>query len=166
MRQQLPRTVDAQIAPDPTQTRSSPRYPFFSAIVAIDVQASTRIAGRLSDIGRNDCYMDTISPFAPSAVVTLTITREGQTFTTQAQVVYSQIGMGMGLLFTTAEAEQLRMLETWMGELGGGMRSDQTAPLLSTQSDTTLSAGREMREILTELITLLKRKNIMSDSEA
>jgi hypothetical protein len=63
--------------------------------------------------------MDTICPFPTKADVTLTITRDKQSFKTQAKVVYSQIGMGMGLLFTTAQPEQLRQLGIWLGELGG-----------------------------------------------
>ena len=74
--------------------------PFTTAVEAIDIQANTRITGRLSDIARKACYMDTISPFATGAAVTLTITKNNQSFKTDANVIYSQIGMGMRLFFT------------------------------------------------------------------
>src|ERR1700737_782191 len=102
------------------ETRSCPRYPFSSAVEAIDGQASIRIRGRLSDISRNGCYVDTICPFAAKAVITLVITKDDQSFKTEAKVVYSQIGMGMGLLFTKADPEQLLLLGTWLAELDHG----------------------------------------------
>lgn len=99
--------------------RRWPRYPFTTAVEAIDIQANIRIIGRLSDIAREGCYMDTISPFATRAAVTLTITKNNQSFTTEANVIYSQIGMGMGLFFTKAEPAQLSLLEAWLQELAG-----------------------------------------------
>jgi hypothetical protein len=150
---------------DHSEKRCCPRYPFSPAVEAIDLQANTRIMGRLSDIARHGCYMDTISPFAVKADVTLMITRDNQSFKTQAQVVYSQVGMGMGLFFTTAEPEQLRLLETWLGELGGGKQREPDVPIFELQPDSAKSTDHQLRDILGELITLLSRKNIVSDSE-
>lgn len=110
--------------------------------------------------------MDTISPFLAATAVTLTIRKGSESFKTQAKVVYSQIGMGMGLLFTTAEAEELRMLGMWLGELAGGDRRQPTAPNVELQSDTAKSTVYELRDIFEELITLLRRKSVLIDSEA
>ncbi len=162
---QLQKTDHGQLPRDPAEKRSCPRYPFSSAVEAIDIQASTRIMGRLSDIARNGCYMETISPFAPKAAVTLTITRGNQSFKTQAKVVYSQIGMGMGLLFTTAEPEHLRLLGTWLCELGGGKPDEPHVPNLIQQPNTVNNTDHELRDIFGELITLLSRKDIVNDSE-
>src|ERR1700687_1188638 len=92
------------------EKRISPRFPFSPNVEAIDVQAETQILGRHSDISWNGCYVDTINSFAKNTAVALTVTRNSQSFKTQAKVVYSQIGMGMGLFFTTAEPEQLPVL--------------------------------------------------------
>jgi len=127
------KTINGQNPPNPAQRRSCPRYPFSPAVEAIDDQASIRIRGRLSDISRNGCYMDTISPFAPKSVVSLVITKDNQLFKTQAKVIYSQIGMGMGLLFTTADPDQLLLLGTWLACLchppTGGRRARQASGL-------------------------------------
>jgi len=55
--------------------------------------------------------MDTISPCALNAAVILTITRDTRTFRTKAKVVYSLDAMGMGLMFTSTEPDQVRELE-------------------------------------------------------
>jgi hypothetical protein len=154
-----------------TEKRSCPRYPFSCAAEAIDIQGNTRITGRISDISRNGCYIDTISPFAPKAAVTLIITKDKQSFKTQAKVVYSQIGMGMGMMFTTAEPDQLHVLGTWLAELSGERVHELEAPVPEAKVTAEKSGAPETRNvlselILSELIILLSRKEILNDSEA
>src|ERR1700740_1308783 len=107
------------IASEPAEKRRHPRFPFSSGGEAVDLQANVHVTGRLSDISRSGCYMDTISPFAVDAAIILTVTHEGRTFKTKAKVVYSLNGMGMGITFTTTEPDQARVLDAWLAELGG-----------------------------------------------
>ncbi|MGB8457794.1 MAG: PilZ domain-containing protein [Candidatus Acidiferrum sp.] len=165
MMEQHTKTIYGQLAAAPVEKRSCPRYPFSTAVEAIDIQADTRIVGRLSDISRNGCYVDTINPFAKDAAVSLTITRDLHSFKSQAKVVYSKIGMGMGLLFTTAEPEQLRVLGSWLGELSGGKVAAQDAANLVHLSETRDGADHELRKIVGELIALLNVKNLLNDTE-
>jgi hypothetical protein len=166
----LNKTAYGQPAPAPAEIiekRSCPRFPFSPAVEALDLHADTRIMGRLSDISRNGCYMDTINPFAKDAAVTLTVTRDNQSFRTQAKVVYSKTGMGMGLLFTTSEPDQLRILGSWLNELSGG-KIDEDESNLFLQRETTKNADvelQELRKIVSELVALLNGKNILNDSE-
>jgi hypothetical protein len=151
----------------PVEKRSCPRFPFSPAVEAIDLQADTRIMGRLSDISRNGCCVDTINPFAKGAAVALAVTRDNQSFKTQANVAYSKTGMGMGLLFTTAEPDQLRILGSWLNELSGG-RIDEGESNLFLQRNTTNSTETELRELrktVSDLAALLNAKNILNDSE-
>jgi hypothetical protein len=155
-------------AAKPAEKRSCPRFPFSPAVEALDLKSDMRTMGRLSDISRNGCYVDTINPFAKGAAATLTVTRDDQSFKTQAKVVYSNIGMGMGLLFTTAEPDQLRILGSWLNELSGG-RIDEDESNLCLLRETTKNADaelRELRKILGELVAMLNAKNILNDSEA
>jgi hypothetical protein len=122
---------------EPVEKRSCPRYPFSPAVEALDLQSDLRIKGRLADISRNGCYVDTINPFVKDAPVTLTISRDNQSFKTQAKVVYSKMGMGMGLLFTTAEPDQLRVLGSWLNELNGGSVDGEEQSNLFLQPETT-----------------------------
>jgi|SRR5580658_5749681 hypothetical protein len=155
-------------AAEPVEKRSCPRFPFSPAVEALDLQADIRIKGRLSDISRNGCYVDTINPFAKDSAVTLTVTRDNQSFKTQAKVVYSKMGMGMGLLFTTAEPDQLRILGSWLNELSGGSAEEEEQPNVFLQREAAKSTDvelRELRKIVSELVALLNSKSILNDSE-
>jgi len=161
----LNQTTHGQLSAKPSEKRSCIRYPFSPAVEAMDIGADTRILGRLSDISRNGCYVDTISPFGKGSEVKLTITSDNLSFETCAKVVYSNVGMGMGLLFTTAEPGQLQVLGKWLSELSGGKVVEQGAPNPSLQLETAKNTDPELRKIVTDLIALLNGKNILNDSE-
>lgn len=146
--------------------RSCPRYPFSPEVEVIEVQSDTHLRARLADIGRNGCYADTINPFPKDSDVTLTITRDKLSFKTHAKVIFSNLGMGMGLLFTTAEPDQLQVLGKWLSELSGEALIERFAPIVPPQPEVAKSADLELRAIVTELISLLNGKNVLSDSQA
>jgi hypothetical protein len=169
MMELLNKTIYGQPPPspvEPVEKRSCPRYPFSPAVEAFDILADIRIKGRLADISRNGCYVDTINPFAKDAPVTLTISRDNQSFKTQAKVVYSKMGMGMGLLFTTAEPDQLRVLGSWLNELSGGKVDGEEQSNLFLQPELAKGSDSDVRKIVSELIALLNGKNLLNDSEA
>jgi len=150
---------------NPVEKRTCPRYPFSPEVEVVDVQSVMRLRARLADISRNGCYVDTINPFAKDSAVTLTITRDNLSFKTNAKVVYSNVGMGMGLLFTTAEPHQLHVLGKWLSELSGGKVVEHTASNLSHQPETATHVDPELRKVVTDLVALLNGKNILNDSE-
>jgi hypothetical protein len=47
------------------EQRQNPRYSFSCDAEVIDIQGDTRIIGRVTDIAKRGCYVDTISPFPP-----------------------------------------------------------------------------------------------------
>ncbi len=158
----------------PGGKRSCPRYPFSSEIEVIDVDSATRLRARLSDIGRNGCYADTVNPFPKDSSVTVTITRDNLSFKSHARVIFSILGMGMGLLFTTAEPDQLQVLGRWLSELSGEKAAQQTAQQAPKRCETHLAhtpeaaniTDPELRKIIVELMALLNDKSILTDSEA
>ncbi len=164
----LNKTVYGQAKPapaDPAERRSCPRYPFSPEVEVIDIQSHTRLRVRLSDISRNGCYVDTINPFAKGSAVTLTITKDNLFFKTQAKAVYSNVGMGMGLLFTTAEPDHLQVLGKWLSELSGEIVSEPPALNSIVQPKATNGTDPELRKIFGELVALLNGKSILNDSE-
>jgi len=157
-------TVPAAIV----EKRKSPRYSFSATVDAHDILADTSIIGRLSDISRNGCYVDTISPFAMGAEVALKITAGSRSFLTDSKVVYSSNGMGMGLLFTAAEPDQVETLETWLRELSGEkVVVPRTAPKPVVEAKKPNGSPEpELRQIVSELIAQLNGKGVLDDSEA
>jgi hypothetical protein len=153
------------VSSGPENHRSNLRYPLSSTVEVIDIQGSTRIMGRIADIARTGCYVDTINPFPPKAAVSLRITRDKQTFETKARVAYSQTGMGMGLLFTTAETEQLRILESWLAELSGENLHEPNPHGSALQFDAAKVVDQESRNGLSELVSLLSRKGVLTVPE-
>jgi hypothetical protein len=169
--EQLSKIGVVPAASGPAEKRRHPRFAFSTGSEAFDPQANVRITGRLSDSSRSGCYMDTISPFGVNAAIILTVTHEGRAFKTKAKVVYSLNGMGMGMMFTTMESDQARVLDGWLAELGGLIH---LAPNTSTPDAATPEAlveaapvvDQELREIVRELIVVLSRKSIVGDVQA
>jgi hypothetical protein len=109
--------------------------------------------------------VDTINPVPKDTAIKLRIKRDSLSFETQAKVVYSNAGMGMGMLFTTAEPDQLQVLGKWLSELSGGKTVPQVPSNLSIQPETAINTDPELRKVVTDLIALLNGKNILNDSE-
>jgi hypothetical protein len=104
-------------------------------------------------------------PFAKGAAVTLTITKDNLFFKTQAKAVYSNVGMGMGLLFTPVEPDHLQVLGNWLSELSGEIVSEPPALNSIVQPKATNGTDPELRKIFGELVALLNGKSILNDSE-
>ena len=63
--------------------------------------------------------MDTINPFAEGVAIRISITRDKLSYEANATVVFSQVGMGMGVTFTSAEEKQFQIYQKWIDQLGG-----------------------------------------------
>jgi hypothetical protein len=164
--EQLSKIGVVPAASGPAEKRRHPRFPFSTGGEAFDPQANVRVTGRLSDISRSGCYMDTIRPFGVNAAIILAVTREGRTFKTKAKVVYSLNGMGTGMMFTTMEPDQARVLDGWLAELGGLIHLAPNAATPEALLETAPVVDQELRDIVRELIVVLSRKSIVGDVEA
>jgi hypothetical protein len=164
--EQLSKIGVVPAASSPAEKRRHPRFPFSTGGEAFDPQANVRVTGRLSDVSRSGCYMDTISPFGVNVAIILTVTHEGRTFKTKTKVVYSLNGMGMGMMFTTMEPDQALVLDGRLAELGGLIH---LAPNTATPEAPLQAApvvDQELQDIVRELIVVLSRKSIVGDVEA
>ena len=97
--------------------RRNPRYSFVADVEIIDLESGMKMKARTSDFSRGGCYVDMFSPLPEGAVVTLRIMKLQQTLETQAKVVYSSVGVGMGLMFGVPDAKQRAIVETWLTQL-------------------------------------------------
>jgi hypothetical protein len=148
-----------------TEHRQSPRYSFSCDAEVVDIQGNTRIIGRVTDIARRGCYVDCISPFPPGTLLAVKIRRGIQTFETQGSVVYSTVGLGMGLCFTVTEQPHALLLEAWLGELSGDkpeLESVRSTPPVASSDVVDVHS----RNILKELIRVLRRNGAVSESDS
>jgi len=88
-----------------------------------------------------------------------------RSFEAQAEVVYSLVGMGMGVKFTDADPEQLWTVEKWVGELSGELPPEPESQRPSDQSCAEGRSGNEEDDVLTELIMELMRQRVLSSAK-
>src|SRR5260370_37427844 len=89
---------------------------------AFEQASEARIPGRTSDLSEGGCYVDTMSPFPAQTRVRIRITREQRSFESQATVVYSVAGLGMGWPFEASCRKAVLRLRKLMR-----LRSDATS---------------------------------------
>ncbi|HEY4906624.1 MAG TPA: PilZ domain-containing protein [Candidatus Acidoferrum sp.] len=173
------------------ERRVEPRYPVAAMAEATEIKSNTKVTGRISDIGIGGCYFEVMSPFAMGAELYVRITRNEKSLAANAKVLYSTGGMGMGLIFTNVAPEQRQILAAWVGELSGSGVSPLTQPGghvgvsaadSSTAGVSPAAKGSELvheapgaadrtgmkedpRVVLNELITLLMRNRVLTDTE-
>jgi PilZ domain len=149
--------------------RTYPRYHFCGAAEALDANHRTRMNARTSDIGKGGCYVDTFSPFPLKTPVKIRITREKMSFTAEARVVASKVGMGMGLAFTTIDPHEMPVLDGWIGELSGSAPLEMGSPALdehlTAAPKNRMALTKETGYVLNELIIALMRKGTLTDEE-
>jgi len=157
--------IDSSAEPNHHEPRRHVRYPFTATVEAVESKSQTQIQGRTRDLSREGCYVDTISPFPAGSVVKLRLTKEMRSFEAQAEVVYSLVGMGMGVKFTDADAEQLVTVEKWVGELSGELLPRPELPGSSDQSCAQERPGNEEYHFLNELVMELMRQGVLSKAK-
>ena len=157
--------IEVSSGVDGHERRRHGRHPFTATVEAVETNTQTRINGRTSDLSRGGCYVDTISSFPAGSIVKMRLTKETHSFEAMAEVVYSMVGMGMGMKFTYAEPEQLWTLEKWVGEVSEEIVTEPEAPGPSQQSCVQGKPGHEENEVLNELVMLLTKQGVLSDAK-
>jgi len=97
--------------------RLQPRYPFAADIEVIDVQSGAQIKGRVKDLSLSGCGVVTVAPFAKGTRVRIKLFHGGGYIPALGTVIYGRQELGMGIMFTTVEAEDQRILAGWVAEL-------------------------------------------------
>jgi PilZ domain len=135
------------------------RYPFTGSLEAFEPTSQTRIQGRTADLSEGGCYVDTMSPFPAKTHVRMRITREKRSFESQATVVYSVAGMGMGLRFDASDPKQFATLKKWLGELSGELPVESQIDEKNAATATLACST----SVLSELISELMRKGVLDE---
>jgi len=110
-----------------------------------------------------------MTPFPIGAEAQVKIIRETESFEAKVKVVFSQVGMGMGLAFVSAQPSQYRLFQRWMLEISG-----EVPPLLETnepeKKTRTVESSQPEQEtkdnqVLYELLIALMRKKVLTEEE-
>jgi hypothetical protein len=151
----------------PTERRVNLRFPLSAAVEVVETKSGTKLIGRTSDLGLGGCYIDTLTPLPVGTEAKVRILREYESFEAQARVVYSLIGMGMGLAFVSAQPKQIRIFQRWLQELSG---QSVPAPDVPTEDDPETPPSEKTQSllrnaVLSDLIMTLMQKNVLTDRE-
>jgi hypothetical protein len=96
--------------------RIYPRYEFSAAAEVVPTESGPLLETRVRDLSQQGCYVDTGDALPLGTVTDVRIKKGKQLFAASARVVYSRAGKGMGLVFTSIDAERAQILDTWLTE--------------------------------------------------
>ena len=98
------------------ERRSVPRYSLIATVEIVEPVSDMHFSGRISEISRKGCYVDILNPLPEGTVIRLRISRDQGTFWTPGKIIYTQDGMGMGVVFVDPPADQVKILDSWLAE--------------------------------------------------
>src|SRR5215469_213127 len=104
---------DSAVA-SPAERRRNLRFPFSATVEAMEAKSGMNVSGRVCDLGLGGCYIDTLNPFPVGTDAKLRITKENEAFEAQGKIVSSQMGIGMGVAFVSAQPSQMRVFQKWI----------------------------------------------------
>jgi hypothetical protein len=163
-----PPSLEESQAGDPRDRRTGVRVPFTADAEVRESASQACVNGRCSDIGLGGCYVDTLSAFAIGAAVRVRIEHEGSKFEAAAVVTYSHVAMGMGMAFTEIQPDDRKVLRRWIVKLGGEIPPEPSPPGGKpgvTEAAEEPGEEENLRLALSELISLLVRKGVLSEQQ-
>jgi hypothetical protein len=137
----------------PIDRRSRFRHRSTANVELLPSGAAESIQARLSDLGRGGCYVKLDEPLAIGTKLELSIVENGESFHARATIVSTQPGKGMGLTFTTIEANDRTVLDSWLATsmerswlAANRRRSQRVMVSLPVRVAATTSYGDELSE--------------------
>jgi len=114
-------TSNSRIEPEriPIDRRTGPRYNFLAVVELSEAVGVYCVDGRIREISRKGCYVNTQSTLPVGTMLTVVITSEDENFETQGKVLYTHDQVGMGIAFENTTDEQLETLNSWLATLAG-----------------------------------------------
>jgi hypothetical protein len=94
--------------------RTVPRYSVLAIAELVETGGTMCVVGRMTEISRKGCYVNTPSTVAVNTVLKIVISRDGETFLTNGKVIYVHDRIGMGIVFVDPTEDQLEILQAWL----------------------------------------------------
>lgn len=99
------------------ERRRAPRYPFIADAEVIEIASDTKLNAKTGDLSFGGCFLDMLNPSPEGTEIRVRISQASTTFTARGRVVFVFPNMGMGVVFTSVEDNQLTVLQKWLSEL-------------------------------------------------
>jgi hypothetical protein len=148
------------------ERRRASRYSFIATAEVVELRSQTRVSGRCSDLSMGGCYVDTLAPFSLGSVLRISIRHDSRAFTANAVVAYAHPSMGMGITFTEIKNESRAILQYWVADLSGEPIAEPECSKAPPVVDLSAAdSDSNTRLVVSELITLLVRKKIITEME-
>jgi len=159
---EVPETGGGNVQSSESDRRRSGRFAFSAMGKVLDRRSGARMPVRISDIGRDGCYADTLSVFPAGTQVIVSIRHADLEFKTTATVVYALPSMGMGLQFKDTSPDMRSILDKWIAEARGEVIPVFDVPALG--GDAKARQSPEQRA-LCGLLELLMQKKLLTEIE-
>jgi PilZ domain len=97
--------------------RAVARYEFIATTELRDPVSAIRLSGRVTEISRNGCYVDTLNALPVGTLLDIEVSCDQGSFSTKGSIIYVHPGIGMGIAFLDPPAAQLKILDSWLAGL-------------------------------------------------
>jgi hypothetical protein len=147
------------------------RYSVTAEAEIVEQCSRVRITGRASDLSRGGCYVDSVSCLPMGSTVYIRLRHSETTFQAKAMITYLLPGMGMGIAFTDIAEDQIEIVSKWIGELGGEsvaepkIESEEINSIFGLEQPTLTNSSSGWREAMAELIGLLTKRQVLTETE-
>jgi hypothetical protein len=74
---------------------------------------------KTGDLSFGGCFLDMLNPSPEGTDIRVRISHASTTFTALGRIVFVFPNMGMGVVFTSVEDNQLAVLQEWLSKLSG-----------------------------------------------
>jgi PilZ domain len=160
----LGKTVEVQ----ETDRRIAERHMFTASAEVVELVSGARFCTRTTDLGPGGCFVDTTVPFPVGSKLRITLQKGKNTVQTAGTVVYSQVGLGMGIAFDDDDAEQRLALVEWLAEITGNRQQIAQEIARMPQPAPTAHHGHQHGPEWTALVRLVRLmigKGILTEAE-
>jgi len=109
----------SDLASSHTVQRTVPRYSILAIAELVETVGTMCIVGRMTEISRKGCYVNTPSTLPVNTLLKVVISRDDETFMTNCKVIYVHEPIGMGIVFLDSTQDQLEILNGWLADAAG-----------------------------------------------
>jgi hypothetical protein len=103
--------------------RNAVRYPLILVAEVTEVNGTSALNARSSDVSRTGCYIDTLNPTPVGTQVKVRLRHGDEVFDAPARVMYVCPGLGIGVMFHNNLSDaQLAILDRWLATAAASMR--------------------------------------------